>query len=296
MSGAALSGAATIGAALAGAERALAARGVESPRRDARLLVGLAAGLDAAQVLGYPERPLDPAAQRRLAALLQRRMAREPMARLIGRREFWSLDFALTPETLDPRPDSETLIEAALAVLPDRTAPLRLLDLGTGSGCLLLALLSELPNACGFGVDIAPGAAVAARRNAAALGLGARAFFYVGAWASAICGGVDVILANPPYIPSGEIAALAPEVAGFEPRAALDGGADGLDAYRALVPEMVRLLRPGGWAFFELGAGRADAVAALCIAAGLAVTGVRRDLGGIDRCLVLTLAGARPSY
>lgn len=172
-----MSGGLTIGEAVAHGTERLAACGINSPRRDARLLAALAAGLDTAVVLGYPERPLDPVARERFDRLILRRMAHEPVSRLAGRREFWSLDFALSPDTLDPRPDSETLVAAALERIADRAAPLRLLDLGTGTGCLLLALLSELPGASGVGIDILPGAAALARRNAAAMGLESRSLF-----------------------------------------------------------------------------------------------------------------------
>jgi release factor glutamine methyltransferase len=278
----------SFGEAVASLTPRLAAAGIAEARREARLLVALAAGVEPATVLGWPERRLDTAAETRLAELAGRRGAREPYARLVGRRQFWSLDFALSPETLDPRPDSETLIEAALERLSDRRAPLRLLDLGTGSGCLLLALLSELDNAFGIGVDLLPGAAATARRNAASLGLAERAVFAVGHWGKALAGPMDVILANPPYICSESIDSLAPEVARFEPRAALDGGGDGLDAYRALAGETKRLLRPDGIALFELGAGQATAVAALMAEVGLRPEGTRRDLAGIDRVLVVT--------
>jgi release factor glutamine methyltransferase len=216
-----------------------------------------------------------------------RRAAGEPYSRLRGRRQFWSLDFALTPDTLDPRADSETLIEAALAHLPDRTAALKLVDFGTGCGCLLLALLSELPNASGIGVDILPGAAATARLNAAALGLGHRASFIVGRWGEAISGDVDVILANPPYIPSGDIDGLAPEVAKHEPHAALDGGDDGLAAFRELAGDLGRLLRSGGIASVEVGQGQASKVALVMADAGLSVRAIGRDLSGIERVLVL---------
>ena len=278
----------SFGEAVASLTPRLAAAGIAEARREARLLVALAAGVEPATVLGWPERRLDAAAETRLAELAGRRAAREPYARLVGRRQFWSLDFALSPETLDPRPDSETLIEAALARLPDRRAALRLLDLGTGSGCLLLALLSELDNAYGVGVDLLPGAAATARRNAASLGLADRAVFAVGRWGEALVGSMDVILANPPYICSELIDSLAPEVARYEPRAALDGGGDGLDAYRALAAETKRLLKRGGIALFELGAGQATAVAALMAEAGLAPEGTRRDLAGIERVLIVT--------
>lgn len=281
----------TIGAILAETATRLAAAGIDEARREARLLVALALDADPSVVLGYPERSLGERTRWRLDHLVLRRARREPISRLRGRREFWSLDFALSPETLDPRPDSETLIETALDLRDDRDAPLRIVDFGTGSGCLLLALLSELPRASGLGVDIAPGAVDTARRNAAALGLADRARFIVGSWDAAVAGVADVILANPPYIPTQQIAALAPEVARFEPAAALDGGLDGLAAYRALMRGAARLLAPDGVALFEVGEGQAAAVAGLARAAGLSVRTVRRDLAGIERCVACTPTG-----
>jgi release factor glutamine methyltransferase len=281
----------TVASALAAAASRLAAAGIEEPRREARLLVATALGWDAARVLGYPEAALDPAAEARLAALVERRAAREPMARILGYREFWSLRFELSPATLDPRPDSETLIEAALAALRDRARPYRVLDLGTGSGCLLLALLSELPGAWGLGVDRAESAVATARRNAAALGFGARARFAVGDWAAAIAGEWDAVLVNPPYIAAGAIAGLMPEVAHHEPRLALEGGVDGLDAYRMLAPQIARLLTVQGVAAVELGQGQAEAVAGIMTGAGLAIRGLTHDLAGMDRCLVLASGG-----
>lgn len=285
----------TIGSILAETATRLAAAGIEEARREARLLVALALDADPSVVLGYPERSLGERARQRLDSLVLRRASREPMSRLRGRREFWSLDFVLSPETLDPRPDSETLIETALDLLDDRDAPLRIVDFGTGSGCLLLALLSELPRATGLGVDIAPGAVDTARRNAAALGLADRARFIVGVWDAAIGGRADVILANPPYIPTQQIAALAPEVVKFDPVAALDGGSDGFVAYRVLMRAAARLLGSDGVALFEVGEGQAAAVALLAQAAGLSVRTVRRDLAGIERCIACVPAGpARP--
>ncbi|HXZ01579.1 MAG TPA: peptide chain release factor N(5)-glutamine methyltransferase [Stellaceae bacterium] len=277
----------TAGDAVDALARRLADAGIADARREARLVVALAMGVDSAAVLGWPERLLDAPARARLAELAARRAAREPYARLAGRRSFWSLDLTLSPATLDPRPDSETLIEAALALLPDRAASLRIVDFGTGSGCLLLALLSELPNAGGIGIDILPGAAAVARRNAAASGLGGRAAFAVGDWGEALAGRVDVILANPPYIRSRDIVSLAPEVVRYEPRIALDGGGDGLCAYRCLAGDIARLLCPGGLGFIELGEGQAAAVAGLMDAAGLSVRQKRRDLAGIERVLVV---------
>jgi release factor glutamine methyltransferase len=278
---------ATIGDALGRVAKRLTAAGIAESRREARLLVALALGVESGVVLGYPERPIDAAAQTRLAALTARRAAREPYARLAGRRQFWSLDLEISADTLDPRPDSETLVEAALARLPDRAAPLRILDFGTGSGCLLLALLSELPNAVGIGIDILPGAAATARRNAAALGLAQRALFAVGSWGETISWRVDVIVANPPYIPSSEIETLAPEVAHHEPRCALDGGVDGLAAYRELAGATRCLLAPGGIALFEVGAGQHAAAAMLLSESGLGLQSVKCDLSGVIRCIVV---------
>ena len=282
-----MSGPVTRRDALADAAGRLGTAGVEGSRLEARLLLAHALGLAQEALLLDPDAPLPPEAAERFAVLLARRVAREPLALILGRREFWSLDFALSRDTLDPRPDSETLVAAALARIPDRAAPLRLLDLGTGTGCLLLALLSELPNASGAGLDIVPGAAALARRNAASMGLEARAFFVAGRWAAAIGGDIDVVLANPPYVPSAAIDGLAPEVARFEPRAALDGGGDGLRAYRELAPDLARLLRPGGFAVIELGAGQADAVAEIFAPQGLDQVARHRDLGGIERCLTV---------
>jgi release factor glutamine methyltransferase len=277
-----------VGDAVGALARRLAAAGVAEPRREARLLVALAMGVEPAVTLGWPERRLDDAAAARLAGLAARREAREPYARLAGHRAFWTLDLALSPATLDPRPDSETLIEAALAHVSDRAAPLRIVDFGTGSGCLLLALLSELPRAQGLGIDILPAALGVARRNAAAAGLADRAIFAVSDWGEALAGTVDVIVANPPYICSSGIDSLAPEVARYEPRIALDGGADGLTAYRRLAVDAGRLLRAGGLGLFELGEGQGAAVTQLMRGAGLAVRELRRDLAGIERALVVT--------
>ncbi len=213
------------------------------------------------------------------------------MSRILGSREFWSLDFALGPATLDPRPQSETLIEAVLARLEDRTAPRAVLDLGTGSGCLLLALISELPGAWGLGVDLDPAALGVARLNAAALGLGARTCFLAADWGAALVGRWDVILCNPPYVEAAEIGRLAPEVAAFDPWLALDGGDDGLAAYRRVVPHIGRLLTPSGLTALEVGADQAPAVTALLRQSGLHALDQTCDLAGVAHCI---LAGHRP--
>jgi len=266
----------------------LAAAGIAAPRREARLLVAAATGLSPAALIADPARPLDEAAAGRLADLARRRTEREPLSRILGWREFWSLRLSLGPDTLDPRPDSETLVEAALAWLGhDRARPLQVLDLGTGTGCLLLALLSELPAAEGLGIDLSPGAVAVAAANAEALGLRGRARFATGDWGRELDRRFDVILSNPPYIPAADIAALEPEVARFDPRLALCGGGDGLDGYRALAKVVPRLLESGGRAFVEFGAGQLGAASGLFEAGGLRAVACRPDMAGIPRCLVL---------
>jgi release factor glutamine methyltransferase len=273
------------------AARRLAATGIEAPLREARLLLGHAADLPAATIMAWPERAVAAEAAERFGQCVARRLDREPISRILGRREFWSLDFRVTPATLDPRPDTETLIEAVLRRTPDPSAPRRLLDLGTGTGCILLALLSELPSATGIGIDRSEAAARVAAANAGALGLGARAEIMVGDWTEALgSGGFDIVLSNPPYIPSAEIPALDPEVSRHDPLLALDGGADGLDAYRRLLPEIGRLLKPGGLAAVEIGQGQADAVALLHEKAGLVSIERATDLGGIERVVTARAA------
>lgn len=274
----------TIGDLLKDAAARLAAAGLEEAQREARLLMTEATGLDRAALFMQPERQLEPAVTARFHALVARRAWREPMAHILGRREFWSLTFKVTADTLDPRPDSETLVQAVLDRIDDRNAALRLVDFGTGTGCLLLALLHELRNATGLGIDACEQALAVARENAAALELASRAAFQCSDWDEAIDPAFDILVANPPYIPSGEIAGLQPEVAQYEPRAALDGGADGLFAYRRLAPAAVRLLTTGGLAAFEVGIGQSDSVARIMQAAGLRHIATASDLAGIQRC------------
>ena len=276
----------TIAATLGEAAAALVAAGFDAPRRQARRLVAAALEMSSAAVFAYPERPLTTTQETRIAAILRRILAGEPLSRIVGAREFWGLEFRLSADTLDPRPDSETLVEAVRAHLSDLAAPYRFLDLGTGSGALLSALLSEFPRASGVGVDIAPGAAATARDNAKRLGLAGRAHFIAGDWARPIDGGFDAIVANPPYIPSAAVADLPAAVRDHDPLLALDGGSDGLAAYRAIAPELSRLLRPGGVFAGEIGAGQADGVAALLGRTGLRIEEFVRDLAGIIRCVV----------
>lgn len=275
---------ATIGECLADGARRLAEAGIPDARREARLILAHALGVAPTVVNGYPERPvLD---RQPYEALIGRRTNREPLSHLTGRREFWSLPFEVTAATLDPRPDSETVVEAALAVFPDPEAALTVLDLGTGTGCLLLAVLSERKMATGVGTDIDPAAVAVARRNAYRLGLAERATFVVADWGRALEGQFDIVVANPPYIPGHEIAGLQPEVAQFEPLLALDGGADGLDAYRCLAGDIARLLTAGGAAVVEFGTDQADRVASIMTGAGLIVDRCVPDLDGRWRCLV----------
>jgi release factor glutamine methyltransferase len=281
-----------IGQALAEVAGRLAGAGIGEARREARLLVAASTGLSDASVVAYPERSLSDAECRQLASLAERRAAREPISRILGWREFWSLRFALGPDTLDPRPDSETLVEAALD-FADPAMPLDVLDLGTGSGCLLLAFLSERPLARGLGVDINPGALAVAAANARSLGLAGRTSFRQGDWGEGTAERFEVVLCNPPYIPVGMIAALQPEVAGFDPPLALSGGPDGLAAYRSLAACLPRLLAAGGRAFVEIGAGQADEVVPVLVACGLQPLGHQSDLAGTVRCLVFGGMDAR---
>jgi release factor glutamine methyltransferase len=274
-------------AVLRDAAERLRRAGIDAPAREARLLAGAVLGGDPVALIAHPERAVDDDQRSRLGAAIERRAAREPLSHILGRREFWSLEFRVGAEVLDPRPDSETLVEAALAALGDRAAAWRLLDLGTGSGCLLLALLSELPAAIGFGIDISPAALRLAADNARRLGLADRAAFACCDWGDGVAGSFDLILCNPPYIPGPAIVGLAPEVARHEPRLALDGGTDGLACYRRLAPQLVRLAGPTGYVVLELGDGQAEPVAAIMAGAGLAVASLRADLAGRPRGLVL---------
>lgn len=282
----------TVGQVFSQTVAALAAAGIESARVDARLLLAEALSISPQQAMLYPERVADEESLARLSVLRARRCAQEPMAHILGRREFWSLSFTVSPATLIPRPDSETLIELAVASVSDREKERRVCDLGLGSGCLLFALLTEWPQAKGVGVDISSDALSVAKENARALGLSERARLIQGDWGQALAGPFDVLISNPPYIPSGDISGLALEVARYEPRLALDGGQDGLDAYRRIVLDAARLLTPGGQAFVEVGIGQAQSVAALFHKAGFIDIRIAPDLQGIERCVAARLRNA----
>lgn len=277
----------TIRGALEDAARILGDAGIDGARREAQLLVGHALGVGREVMLGDPGRLLGDGERRRLDDLVGRRAGREPAAYITGVREFWSLPFAVTRDTLIPRPDSETVVEAALAAIAGRAGPLRLLDFGTGTGCLLLALLSELPEATGVGVDNSARALGVARTNARRLGLAGRADFVAADWGRGIAGAFDLIVANPPYIGAAEASGLAPEILDFEPSMALFSGGDPVASYRALGPHMARLLGHGGTAVLEIGAGQADDVVAIMAEVGLAEAGRWHDLARIERCVVL---------
>ncbi len=266
----------------------LADAGIEAAAREARRLLAASLGLSAAVLLANRQ-ALVPVC--RYDAFLARRAAREPLALILGRQEFWSLDFLVSSATLIPRADSETLIEAALAALPARAGVRRVLDIGTGTGCLLLAALQEYPQAWGFGLDIAPAAAALAAENARRLGFADRSAFAVADWTAPLAGQFDLVLANPPYIPSAAVPALMPEVARYEPRTALDGGADGLGAYRTILNALPDRLSAHGVAVLELGHGQHGPVGALAKAAGLVIAEVRSDLSGIQRALVIRRPG-----
>jgi release factor glutamine methyltransferase len=262
-----------------------------TPELDARLLIGHALGLDHTALAAQGERVLSRAEAEAVWALAARRLAREPVARIIGVKEFWGLDFKLNAATLVPRPETETVVEAALDVLERRRSrgkALRLADLGTGAGALLLALLAELPAAHGVGTDLSCQALGCARANAISLGLASRAAFVACDYAAALKGPFDLVVSNPPYVAHGDIAALAPEVRVFDPPLALDGGADGLDAYRTITRAVRDLLTPDGVMVLELGTGQLAAVDGLLPAAGLEQVGkARHDLLGIARAVVV---------
>lgn len=262
---------------------------IESAETDARLLLLHAAKIDAAKLIALDAEEAASDLLKNYERLLVRRISGEPVARIVGEKEFWSLRFALGSETLVPRPETETIVEAALAGIEDRKRSLRILDLGTGTGAILAALLTELPNAVGVAVDKSEVALRVARENFRNLSLDSRVSYICGDWMSAIDGTFELVVSNPPYISSKELALLSPEVRDHDPRLALEAGAEGLDAYRAIVDQLAGRLAESGKAVLELGQGQEEAVSRLTVATGkLEVAGpARKDLAGIPRALVI---------
>ena len=278
----------TLGQALADAAMRLREAGIERARAEARLLAAGALGLSLEAVVAQDRRILCAGDLQAIRALAERRARRAPVAQILGWREFYGRRFKITSDVLTPRPDSETLIDAVLDRVPDRQRRLSILDLGVGSGCLLLTLLGELPAATGVGVDRSARALAVAAANAESLGLARRCRLIEGNWLSPIEGAFDLVVCNPPYIPTADIPGLDPEVSQYEPVMALDGGADGLDCYRVLAAGIVGALAPQGVAALEVGQGQAGAVARILADAGAVVVGLCRDLAGIERCVLAT--------
>jgi release factor glutamine methyltransferase len=268
----------TIAAALAEAGGRLRAVGADSPELDARVLLRQVTGHEDAWLIANPDAEIDRTALQGYAELLERRERREPVSQIVGEREFWSRTFRVTADVLTPRPDTETLIETVLSRIEDRDAPLRILDLGTGSGCIALTLLAECPNATALGVDASPAALEVAAFNADVLGVSERVEWRETDWCEGIEGPFDVIVSNPPYIAGYELQHLDPEVREFEPNMALDGGADGMAAYRRIIPSLKRLGTEDSVIAFELGLGQARGVAALGRVAGLRIAEIDQDI------------------
>lgn len=280
----------TIAEALAEAVEQLEEAGVDSAHLDARLLLSRVLGVSRAYLTMHADAYLSDSELMAFDVLVERRAAREPMAQILGEREFWSLNFRVTADTLDPRPDSESIIEAVLRYVPSKQSRLLMADFGVGSGCLLLSLLSEYPRAHGLGVDMSAAALEVAEKNAHTLGLSTRATFHQTSWGEGVIGRYDVIVSNPPYIRESDMAALEPEVTQYEPHSALVGGEDGLEAYRALLPDVKRLLAPNGIAVLEFGQGQAADVTAIAEANELRMLETCKDLAGIERCAVFAHA------
>ena len=262
--------------------------GIDQPRHEARLLLAHVTGLSKVHQIANPDHTIEGGAQRLFEQLIARREKHEPISHLTGKREFWSLPFNVSSAVLDPRPDSETLVEAALKIFPDTESDFSVLDLGTGSGCLLLSILKHRPRARGVGVDISADALCVAVGNAEHLGLSKRAHFVRGDWGASLGGSFDLILCNPPYIRTADLATLAPEVVCFEPRTALDGGNDGLAAYRTLMPQLSLAMGSDSVVLLEIGAEQAPDITEIVNKYGLRVSQHYCDLAGTQRCFSVT--------
>ncbi|WP_417433143.1 peptide chain release factor N(5)-glutamine methyltransferase [Kiloniella sp.] len=264
----------------------LTAAEIENPRLDVRLLLAEALSVDTSYLFGYPEKRLNDGQFGHFQAMINRRLKREPVSKIIGRKEFWSLEFKVSRDTLDPRPDSETLIEAVLESLVDKTEAIKILDLGTGTGCLLLTLLSELQGAKGLGIDISDRALAIAKDNAEALGLSDRVAFQLGNWCDGVKDSWDIIISNPPYIGEGEKKALSPEVLNYDPALALFAENNGMKDYQTFIPQAASILKNNGMLVVEAGHTQAEAINALMSDAGLMVYPAKKDLGGIARACI----------
>ncbi len=260
---------------------------IESANLDARILLEHVLDVEHTYLIRYGDEMISNDVVRQYHTLLCRRIDGEPVGNILGYREFWSLNFLTNEHTLEPRPDSETLIESVLKYQPNRSVEHKILDIGTGTGCLLLSLLSEYPKATGVGVDISDPALVVAQKNASQLGLSSRVEFIKNNWVEEVKGRFDIIISNPPYIPSVDIAHLAEDVRNFDPHLALDGGEDGLNPYRKIIPKTKSLLKEGGIAVFEFGQGQEEDIEKICADSGLQIMGFRKDLAGITRCIVI---------
>lgn len=270
------------------AKTSLRDAGIPSHALDAELLLAHVLQTTREKIIGYPDQEVTDEQQQHYEALLARRVGREPMAHILGKREFWGREFKVTKDTLDPRPDSETLIEAVLSWYKHKAPPKKIMDLGTGTGCLLLTLLSEFTGSYGVGVDRSPEALAVAKCNALHLGLEKQVQFLLQCWAEDVNDMFDVIISNPPYIRDSDIAGLEPEVSHYEPYMALSGGEDGLHCYRELIPQLPRILHAEGVVVLEIGIGQAEAVSNLLHVHGLRVQAIPRDLYGTERCIIAT--------
>ena len=261
--------------------------GIEDATIDARLLLCAAAGFDHSALIRDPDLPIEEEAAELALAMARRRLAREPVSRILGERSFWSFDLLVTPAVLDPRPDTETVVDGALEVLAERQGEaLSILDLGTGSGALLCALLDVFPQAQGLGVDLSKEACAVARENLARCDLAPRGQVRQGSWEAGLPGPYDLVVSNPPYIETAALAGLDPEVRLYDPPLALDGGPDGLTAYRDICALLPALVAPGGFAIFEVGQGQAEAVAGLMTLQGFENVRAKRDLAGVERAIM----------
>lgn len=275
-----------ISQALHEAKQRLIAYGVPLPSIEAELILAHVLQVTRERIIGYPEQVLSVDEYQTYCQMVERRISKEPHAYIVGYREFYGREFKVNSSTLIPRPDSETLIEAVLARFTDSHQPLRILDLGTGSGCLLLTLLAEYPQAIGVGIDASEGALEVARANAVHLGLAKRVDFLLRCFGEDVDGQFDLVITNPPYIVSSEISSLEPEVKHHEPHLALSGGLDGLDHYRKIIPSLPLMLVHSGWFICEIGLGQEQDVAVIVQKNGLIVDELPRDLSGIIRCVV----------